>query len=355
MWRAVVLALTSLSAFVLLASAPVAGAQAANPLPYALKTRIPIPTWAGFNSSEISVDISWIDPSTGLYVIGDRTGAAVETFDANRHTFIMAAGQGAFVGPGPTGSAGPNGVTIVSANEVVGGDGDSTLKLVNLDTGDIQSVSTGGTHRVDEMAYDPASDTLVVANDREGDTNNFLTVFKAHPLAIVGKIPCPQCVGGIEQPLNVNGTFYVALPGTTANPTGEVDRVNTTTLKLDQVIKVGDCAPTGLAQGISGLLVAGGLGCVIDPRTGSGTPIPGAGGDEIATLPGQGIYAFVIAADHALNLVDASTNQVYQSLPVALGHNLAANQANGEIWVPDYQSKSVLVFAPVTALGGGTK
>jgi len=38
-------------------------------------------------------------------------------------------------------------------------------------------------------------------------------------------------------------------------------------------------------------------------------------------------YAFVIAADHALNLVDASTNQVYQSLPVALGHNLAANQA----------------------------
>src|SRR5207248_61486 len=272
---------------------------------------------------------------------------AVETFDTNRHTFIMAAGQGAFVGPGPTGSAGPNGVTIVSANEVVGGDGDSTLKLVNLDTGDIQSVSTGGTHRVDEMAYDPASDTLVVANDREGDTNNFLTVFKAHPLAIVGKIPCPQCVGGIEQPLNVNGTFYVALPGTTANPTGEVDRVNTTTLKLDQVIKVGDCAPTGLAQGISGLLVAGGLGCVIDPRTGSGTPIPGAGGDEIATLPGQGIYAFVIAADHALNLVDASTNQVYQSLPVALGHNLAANQAHGALWVPDYQSNSVLVFAPV--------
>jgi hypothetical protein len=46
---------------------------------------------------------------------------------------------------------------------------------------------------------------------------------------------------------------------------------------------------------------------------------------------------------------------VYQKLPVALGHNLAANRDNGEIWVPDYQSKSVLVFAPVTSLGGGTK
>ena len=63
----------------------------------------------------------------------------------------------------------------------------------------------------------------------------------------------------------------------------------------------------------------------------------------------------MIAADQSLNLIDAATNQMYQSLPVALGHNLAANPANGEIFVPDYQSKSVLVFAPVTSLGGGTK
>ena len=42
-------------------------------------------------------------------------------------------------------------------------------------------------------------------------------------------------------------------------------------------------------------------------------------------------------------------------LPVALGHNLAANPRSGEIWEPDYQSKSVLVFAPVMSLGGGTK
>jgi hypothetical protein len=351
--RVIVLAVTIMSAFALVA--PTAGAQATDPLPYALKTRIPIPIWADKNSSEISVDISWIDPAAGLYVIGDRSGGAIETFDANRHTFITAAGQGAFVGPGPTGTAGPNGVTVVSANEVAGGDGDSTLKVVNLDTGEIQSVSTGGIHRVDEMAYDAASDTLVAANDREGETTNFITVFKVHPLSIAGKIPCPQCVGGIEQPLVVGGRFYIALPGTTANPKGEIVRVNTTTMTLDQVIKAGECAPTGLAAGINGLFVAGGLGCVIDPRTGGGTPIPDAGGDEIASLPDRGIYAFVIAGTKTLNLVDAGTNQVYQTLPVALGHNLAANPANGEIFVPDYESKSVLVFAPVTSLGGGTK
>jgi hypothetical protein len=351
--RVIALAVTIVSAFALVV--PTAGAQATNPVPYALKTRIPIPTWAGVDSSTISVDISWIDPAFGLFVIGDRTGAAVETFDAKRYTFLAAAGQGAFVGPGPTGSAGPNGVTVVGPNEVAGGDGDSTLKIVNLDTGEIQSLNTGGTHRVDEMAYDAATDILVAANDREGETANFITVFKAHPLSILGKIPCPQCVGGIEQPLVVNGRFYIAIPTTTANAGGEIDLLNTTTMKVDQVIKVSDCRPTGLASGIGGMFVAGGGGCVIDPRSGMGAPITDAGGDEIATLPGRGIYAFVIAGTQTLNLVDAGTNEVFQKLPVALGHNLAANPDNGEIWIPDYQSKSVLVFAPVTSLGGGTK
>jgi hypothetical protein len=221
----------------------------------------------------------------------------------------------------------------------VGGDGDSKLKIINIDTGDIQSVSTGRTHRVDEMAYEPTTDILVAANDREGGSANFLTVFKAHPLSIVGKIPCPQWVGDIEQPVVIGGRFYVAFPGTTANPKGEIDLINPSTLKLDQVIKAGDCAPTGLAAGINGLFVTGGGACVVEPRTGTGTPIADAGGDEIATLPGRGIYAFVIAATQTLNLADAGTNQVYQTLPVNLGHNLAANQDTGEIWIPDYQTE----------------
>jgi hypothetical protein len=205
------------------------------------------------------------------------------------------------------------------------------------------------------MAYDPATDLLVAANDREGETTNFLTVFKVHPLAIVGKIPCPQCVGGIEQPLVSGGQFYVALPETTGNPKGEIDLINTRTFTLERAIKAGDCGPTGLAEGINGLFVTGGGGCVVDPRTGTSTPITDAGGDEIASLPERGVYAFVIASTQTLNLADAGTNTIYQKLPVALGHNLAANPVNGEIWVPDYESKSVLVFAPVTSLGGGIK
>ncbi len=340
------------SVLALSVAAPVV-AQPSSPSPYGLLTRIPVPAWQDVDPGSISIDISWIDPNAGLFVIGDRTAAAVETFDANHHVFLTAAGQGAFVGPGPTGSAGPNGVTVVGPSEVAGGDGDSTLKIVNVETGEVQSISTGGTHRVDEMAYDSATDTLVAANDREGETSNFLTVFRIHPLSIVGKIPCPQCTGGIEQPLVLNGRFYVAIPTTTANPGGEIDVLNTTTLKVDQVIRASECHPTGLAPGSGGLFVVGGGGCVVDPRTGTGTPITDAGGDEIATLPSPGIYAFVISGTQTLNLADAVTNQVYQKLPVALGHNVAANPLNGEIWVPDYESKSVLVFAPATSLSGG--
>ena len=330
--------------------APSVAAQSTRPTPYQLETQIPVPGWDSFDSSQISVDISWLDPDFGLFVIGDRTLGAIQTFDTNGHAFVGAAGAGAFVGPGPTGSAGPNGVTVVGANEVAGGDGDSTLKIVNLDSGDVQSVSTGGMHRVDEMAYDAASDTLVAANDREGGAANFITVFRAHPLTIAGKIPCPQCSGGIEQPVVVNGRFFIAFPATTANPKGEIDRINTDTFRLDQVIQAGECGPTGLAAGINGLFVTGGGGCVIDPTTGSVVQIADAGGDEIGTLPGRGIYAFVISATYTLNLADATTNQVYQKLPVALGHNLATNPNNGEIWVPDYESKSVLVFGPATSL-----
>jgi len=57
----------------------------------------------------------------------------------------------------------------------------------------------------------------------------------------------------------------------------------------------------------------------------------------------------------AIRLEDQDPDPNLGGLQFKLGHNLAANQTNGEIWVPDYQSKSVLVFAPVTSLGGGTK
>src|SRR5205823_10952427 len=104
--------------------------------------------------------------------------------------------------------------------------------------------------------------------------------------------------------------------------------------------------PTGLAWGVGGRFITGGGGCLVDPLTGGVRAIPETGGDEVASDPGRGVYAYTIADTNSLNLADGWTNEVYQTLPIDGPRNLAINQTNGEIWVPDYTTRSVMVFAP---------
>jgi hypothetical protein len=351
-WRIPILAITLATG--LLFSASITSAQAPNPPMYYQKASIPIPPWGPL--STISIDISWVNPTTHMLAIGDRSplaGGAVEIFDTQNYRFIRAAGLGKFVGVAPTGSAGPNGVTWVSETEVAGGDGDSTLKIVNIYTDAVQTIATGGRNRVDEMAYDPTTDVLLVANDREDPP--FITALKVHPLSILGTIPYTTNLAGIEQPVvAAPGKFWVAIPSTQANPKGQIDLINTNPVSVELTVSTGDCTPTGLARGVGNLLVSGSGACVIDPSVGTITTIQGTqgGGDEIATVPSLGVYAFAIAATSTLNLADARTNTVYQQLPIEVPHNVAADDITGEIFVPDYATKSLLVFAPV---GGGSE
>ena len=327
---------------------PDAIAQAPAPT-YALKATIPIPTWSNL-TTPLSVDINWINPDTQTFVMADRSpdGGAIEVLDAANYTFTRAAALGQFTGIVPNQRGAPNGVVSVGPNDVAAGDGNSTLKVVNLVTDEVQVISTGGERRVDEMAYDPASDLLIAANDQEDP--RFVTVFKIHPLAIVGQIPIPQATTGIEQPLLApGGKFWIAIPATVENPEGEIDLIDPIALSIERVLPVANCArPTGLAWGVGGRLITGGGGCVVDPLTSGGSAIPGAGGDEVASHPSRGVYAYTIADAHSLNLADGWTNEVYQQLPIDAPRNLAINPTNGEIWVPDYTTRSVLVFAPVT-------
>ena len=65
---------------------------------------------------------------------------------------------------------------------VYGGDGDSTLKVFDLDAPPMaalqQSISTGGTTRVDEMALTTEGDLLLAANNAEDPP--FGTLFAAN-------------------------------------------------------------------------------------------------------------------------------------------------------------------------------
>jgi hypothetical protein len=98
-------------------------------------------------------DISYVDPKTGLHVLSDRTNASVDFFNAGDDSFIGRVGG--FRGVQATNSvSGPDGVTIIANKEVWTGDGDSTVKVIDIATFKlVDTISTGRSFRCDEMSW----------------------------------------------------------------------------------------------------------------------------------------------------------------------------------------------------------
>jgi hypothetical protein len=132
-----------------------------------------------------SFDISWVDSwrsgpaGGGRYYLADRSNAGIDIINIQAATFIRRL-VGPFAGivlSSPTAinnnKSGPNGV--VSHNAwVYAGDGNSTLKVFNLDASStaLYSVSTVGPAvtsitRLDEMDITPDGQTLLAANNAE--------------------------------------------------------------------------------------------------------------------------------------------------------------------------------------------
>src|SRR5258708_960723 len=79
-------------------------------------------------------DISWVDPVLDLYALADRSNAAVDVFDTSSNTFVYRVGG--FVGVAASGNdhSGPDGIVVVQHREIWAGDGDSTVKVIDLMT-----------------------------------------------------------------------------------------------------------------------------------------------------------------------------------------------------------------------------
>jgi len=135
-----------------------------------------------------SFDISWVNPDRGEYYLGDRSNAGIDVIDT--HTLKWKRTIGGFVGivlnPNPphavdNNHSGPDGVTS-HGRWLYAGDGNSTLKVIDLDAPPMaalqQSISTGGTTRVDEMALTTEGDLLLAANNAEDPP--FATLFAAN-------------------------------------------------------------------------------------------------------------------------------------------------------------------------------
>src|ERR1700730_18359317 len=167
-----------------------------------------------------SFDISFADSVTGNIFIADRSNASVDIFSGSSETFLGRATG--FTGQQATTSvSGADGVLTVTSGGVTtlyAGDGNSTLKVFNASNPAaptlLQSISTGGTTRVDEMAFSPATGQVLAANNAETPAYGtlFSTTNGGSPVTLqtfgtppTNKITVPTSQGGIagggmEQP-----------------------------------------------------------------------------------------------------------------------------------------------------------
>jgi hypothetical protein len=189
-----------------------------------------------------SFDISWVNPNRSEYYLGDRSNAGIEVISTATNTWtrrligFVGIVLNPITGAVNNNKSGPDGV-VSHGGWVYGGDGDSTLKVFNLNSpgqfiAPVQSISTGGTTRVDEMALTPDGKLLVAANNAEDPP--FATLFTANGDSGVSNVQkitkitvdptiIPTGSGlSLEQPTWEPKTkrFYTSIPIIANNPAG---------------------------------------------------------------------------------------------------------------------------------------
>lgn len=289
-------------------------------------------------------DISWVDSANQRYYLADRGGKGagrIDVIDTRTNTFLYSIpqtkGEVGFVGVVGPGRSGPNGVVAVpSINQLFVGDGDSTVKVVDLTAKAVIAViPTGGKFRADELAYDPLDHIIMIANPN--DSPPFLTFISTDTLAVLGTLQYPADQVGLEQPV-WNGQlkkFMISVP-MSADRTGEVDVIDPIAMQVTNRLFL-NCSPAGLALGpIQRVMTS--CAQVIDARSGvtlaysQGTGDSLIGGDEIWFNPGDNRYYFGLSN---IGVVDAETNQPLGFVDTGVPtHSIAVDSSNNHIFVP---------------------
>jgi hypothetical protein len=360
-----------------------------------------------------SFDISWVNPYRTEYYLADRSNAAIDVINTVTNTFTrrLIGFVGIVLNPA-TGAvnnnkSGPDGVTS-HGQWVYAGDGDSTLKVFNLNSPPAISpqgyfvyvqaqppISTGGTTRVDEMALTTDGKLLLTANNAEDPP--FGTLFAANGdsgvsnVSIITKVTVdptiiPPGAGlSIEQPTWEPKTarFYVSIPIIANNPPGcklpacdgGMLVVDPTTLTKPTavlgafnpstntgVVPLNGCGPNGATVGPGSNLM---LGCtpgnnpsntttlVINAITKNYSQIAGVtGSDEVWFNQGDQRYYTGSSANRVngtvtpvLGVIDG-TSVLVETIPQGSGsHSVAADCFRNRIFVPQ--------VAPVSVVGSG--
>lgn len=325
------------------------GSSAMAAAPLAPAGMIPLP-----GKPLAKFDVSVADSHAGLYALADRSNAAVDFFDLHSRHFTWRATGFAGQASGGSSTAGPNGLVFVGRHQLWAGDGNSSVKVVDLDTHRVvASVDTGGKKRVDELAYDPQDNIVIAANN--ADTPAFLSVISAKPpYRIVAHISVPQATNGLEQPVWDPQThlFYVAVPVLHGNPAlGGIAVIDPHTRRILRVENVRDCEPAGLALGPHQHLLAGcsddavaqgfpAKSIILDARTGQvlATFRQVGGSDEVYYNRKNRSFDLAAVANPGgpvLGVIDAVKDKWVQNLPSGPhAHSVAADGNSGDVFVP---------------------
>lgn len=318
-------------------------------------------------------DLGLVDATSETYYLADRTNKSIDIVDAKTNTLL--AQVSGYVGQKSSNAvSGPNGMEVVG-NNLYTGDGDSTVKIIDLTTRTIvKTLPTGGTKRADAIAYDAPDNVVVVANKNE--TVPFVSFIDPTTMSIVGtvQIPSTQLDAVVFDPTLKK--FLVSVTATTANPGGEVDVIDPKTRLITAVYPVSQCLPGGLAigpnehllVGCSGDAIAAGFpasSIVLDAATGTvlKTITEVGGSDEVTYNPGD--QRFYTAsrdmtsnglksgtATPVLGVIDAVSMTFIQNVPTSKNSkSVAVDPKNNRIYVPltDVPGPGIGVYGYVPA------
>jgi DNA-binding beta-propeller fold protein YncE len=316
-------------------------------------------------------DVSYLDSSKRRFYLSDRINAGIEVVDTERNVHLYRiegfAGDVTKIVDGKAqpdhDHAGPNGVLVIEATqELWAGDGDSTVKVVDLATKKIvDKVSTGGTARADEMSFDPDDKIVLAVNnaeeiaDDDPQSGPFATLISTQAgHKVLGKIVFHRATAGLEQSVWDPATkrFYLAVPELDGDAaTGAVAVIDPRSATVVNLFPIKECQGAGVALGPNGHLLIGCSGDAIEEgfesksiimNVGDGSiaaTIDEVGGsDEVWFNAGDNRY-YLAARDNpdgpVLGVIDAMSNAWITNVATSKdAKSVAADAVSNHVFVP---------------------
>jgi DNA-binding beta-propeller fold protein YncE len=206
-------------------------------------------------------DGSYVDVWRRLYYLGDRSTRGIDIVDIPGNK-VIAQVSGIFSGQVIEGQklnngiSGPNALEMVGASKLWAGDGDSTIKVIDLvGRKHVATIATGGKARTDFVVYDPHHGVVLATN--KNDSPPFVSFVDPQSHKILAKLEfnAKSLDGVVYDPAQKR--YLISVGPTAENPHGEIDAIDPAQRAVVARYPAPECFPAGLALGPSGHLLVG--------------------------------------------------------------------------------------------------